>query len=48
MNHFIERNNRFYNLIAPLGAGLFYTQTKKTKIKPALLGFIICSEEFSC
>ena len=27
MNHFTEGNNRSYNFIAPLGAGLFYTHT---------------------
>ena len=45
MNHFIETNNRSYNFITPLATDLFYTpHIKKTKITPALLGSLICSE----
>ena len=44
MNHFIEWNNRSYNFIAPLGAGLFYTHAKEAKITPVFLGLLVYSE----
>ena len=42
MNNFIEGNNRSYDFIAPLGAGIFYTQ--KTTITLAFLGLLIYCE----